>query len=249
MVTTFTGTPSEDHFYLSSLLIEMQGVIALRLMALALDEAFVNDALAQQRIATYLYEIAQNIEDLSHLMRGVKTDCDPEVFYHAIRPWFHGGKRRFELADGTEKEVDLGGPSAGQSTLIHALDVFFSIDHAPRDGKSTHDDTFMARMSTYMPHHHRLFLRHLGTQEPSIRSMALASPLGSPFRESYDLCIDAIKRLREAHTAVVYSHIIVPSQKVQLQNGKEPTGTGGTNIISFLKNTRERTMEARLVPK
>jgi indoleamine 2,3-dioxygenase len=244
---TFTGTPSEDHFFLSSLLIELQGVTSLRLMALALDEAFVNDALAQQRIATYLYEIAHNIEDMTQLMRGIKTDVDASVFYNNIRPWFNGGPRRFELEDGSYKDVDLGGPSAGQSTLIHALDVFFSIDHAPRNGTEAHDDTFMARMATYMPHHHRLFLRHLGTQEPSIRTLALASPVGSHFREAYDLCIDAIKRLREAHTSLVYSHIIVPAQKAA--KAGEPMGTGGTNVVSFLKLTRERTIEARLASK
>lgn len=157
ILTTFTGTKSEEHFYLISLLIELHGASALRLMATSLDELFVNDALAHQRISENLAQLSDILDDLSEIFGNMRTDCAPEVFYGLIRHWFNGGAWTLDL--GLQQEPhrqDYGGPSAGQSTLIHALDVFLGVDHRPKGASdaadsTAFDDTFMQRMATYMP--------------------------------------------------------------------------------------------------
>ncbi len=63
IVETFTGTPSEHHFFFSSLLIEARGVEALDLMRVSLDEAFVADRVARRRIAGYLNRLAVVLKD------------------------------------------------------------------------------------------------------------------------------------------------------------------------------------------
>lgn len=249
MVQTFTNTRSEEHFYLTSLLIELQGVPALRLMATSLDEAFVNDTLAHVRIASYLSSLSTIIDQLSITMEAVATDCSPSAFYHDIRPWFNGGEW---LHLPSRQITNYGGPSAGQSALVHALDVFLGVLHTPPEDGG-HDETFMLRMSSYMPHHHRNFLLHLGKQEPSVRSLAMESDVPEMVK-GYDEAIESLKKFRDAHMRVVYRFIVGPAREEKMkaakarkeEGEKELKGTGGTNLVSFLKATRDRTREALL---
>ncbi|PWZ03642.1 IDO-domain-containing protein [Testicularia cyperi] len=180
IVETFTGTKSEEHFFLTSLLIEARGVEALELMRVSLDEAFVGDRVARRRIAGNLVRLAAVIKDLSVLMRDVRTDCDPKTFYWGIRPWFVGSDTveageqpgwHFEGVDPEGVLRTFSGPSAGQSSMIHAIDVFLDVDHTRRKQRVNRpqasgdnrgaDATFMERMQLYMPGHHRAFLTHL----------------------------------------------------------------------------------------
>ncbi|SPO28065.1 related to BNA2 - tryptophan 2,3-dioxygenase [Ustilago trichophora] len=182
IIETFTATPSEFHFFFTSLLIEARGVEALELMRVSLDEAFVADRVARRRIAGYLNRLAAVIKDLTKLLHDVRTDCDPKIFYWGIRPWFVGSDTvekgeeagwHFEGVDPEGVRRVFSGPSAGQSTVIHAIDVFLDVDHTRRKERLNRpaaantgdargaDATFMERMSLYMPGHHRAFLSHL----------------------------------------------------------------------------------------
>lgn len=185
IVETFTGTPSEHHFFFTSLLIEARGVEALELMRVSLDEAFVADRVARRRIAGYLNRLAEVIKDLTKLLHDVRKGCDPKIFYWGIRPWFVGSDTvdkgeqvgwHFEQVDPEGVKRVFSGPSAGQSSMIHAIDVFLDVDHTRRKERLNRpaatanggggdargaDGTFMERMSLYMPGHHRAFLSHL----------------------------------------------------------------------------------------
>jgi hypothetical protein len=178
MTTTFSNTESERHFYMMSLLIEKHGVSALTLMRRTLDEAFVGDTLAIRRIRVYVRKLGGVIEDLQSLLHGVRDGCDPKTFYWGIRPWFNAGDSFVDretgekgwIFEGVEeyggKRMLFTGPSAGQSSLIHAIDVFLGVDHSERQPASSvsghqSNATFMERMQTYMPGPHRQFLNHL----------------------------------------------------------------------------------------
>jgi indoleamine 2,3-dioxygenase len=139
ILETFTSTESERHFYLTSLLIDLRGVGALRLMSHSLDEAFLADRLALERIADYLGALENVIVDLKRTLEDVRAECDPKTFYWCIRPFFNGGKWKYEGVgyDGEAEEREYGGPSAGQSSVIHALDVFLGIDHTPSPAQSS----------------------------------------------------------------------------------------------------------------
>ncbi|PLW34551.1 hypothetical protein PCASD_12914 [Puccinia coronata f. sp. avenae] len=119
--TTFTNTPSEEHFYKTSVLVEALGLACLCLMKA--DAAIVADALSVTRIASSLLVLGSLIER------------------------FHGGQREMEgvIDHPTSNKSgwfmsDFGGPSAGQSMLIHALDVFLGVDHRPHP-TGTHGQT------------------------------------------------------------------------------------------------------------
>ncbi|KNZ48703.1 hypothetical protein VP01_546g4 [Puccinia sorghi] len=238
--TTFTRTDSERHFFKTSVLVEALGPGCLKLMRSSLDEAFMEDETSVKRIANNLGRLAKQIDRISQVLSEVRAGCDPRTFYWEIRPWFVGGRWKWEGVVSEESNqvmkqpldeqsqwavTDFGGPSAGQSTLIHAIDVFLGVDHHPNAQEITsgiHDEeTFMQRMSTYMPHHHRLFLKQLYracSTEPDhvnlIRSIVMnhqhqvfkSGP--NNLKENYNLCIQSLENLRKTHTKIVSLFII-----------------------------------------
>jgi indoleamine 2,3-dioxygenase len=138
-LTLFTGTRDEEEFYLASARIELRGVDALEIMRATMDELFVGDTLAARRITRYLQSLVRVLDDLARLLLSVRDGCDPDVFYHVIRPWFNGadsGSRKWtfdglddDSGTGLRVPAELSGPSAAQSSLIHALDTFLGVDH------------------------------------------------------------------------------------------------------------------------
>ncbi|KAL7278923.1 hypothetical protein ACG7TL_006754 [Trametes sanguinea] len=291
-LTLFTGTRDEEEFYLSSARIELRGVEALSIMRSIMDEAFVGDAIAIRRITAYLKALADVIRDLQVLLGSVREGCDPEIFYNVIRPWFKGAdsdttgrKWHFdgiELDPTLEEPTELSGPSAGQSSLIHALDVFLGVDQVTHtnfavgrpktDGSSSSSDAkpsapseatpsappaasgppkvpFLTRMQSYMPRHHRAFLRHLQANPRPLRKMVEQSE-DAALREAYDIAVTALKQFRDEHVRIVALYILIPSRRASGgQPGKgAPKGTGGTDAFQFVKGVRDQTARALLTP-
>lgn len=260
--TLFTGTKDEEEFYLSSIRIELRGVEALELMRATMDEAFVGDSIAIRRITTYLQTMSHVIKELTSLMLAVKEGCDPDVFYRDIRPWFRGedsdpGRRRwvFEgLEDHPELEepTELSGPSAGQSPLVHALDIFLGVDHYSSSPSASEQAAFLARMQSYMSRHHRNFLHHLSVNPRPLRT--LVSTTGdSALLEAYNATVRCLKEFRDAHLIIVTLYILLPAKRAraaaQQEQEKAPIqGTGGTDLVNFLKGVRDRTSDARIMP-
>ena len=233
-----------------------------------MDEAFVGDALAVRRITAYLATLADVIRELRGILLSVREQCDPEVFYNEIRPWFRGvdsvpGDREwvFEGSEGVVEE--LSGPSAGQSALIHALDVFLGVDqYMEEDGEEGEKQpSFMKRMQAYMPRHHRAFLAHLAASPRPLRAfvenavdeedMTEAGPASlSPrvLREAYNDAVLALKEFRDAHLQIVALYIVGPSRRGRREGecGMRLRGTGGTQLVRFLKGVRDRTEAAVL---
>ncbi|KAI9442106.1 Indoleamine 2,3-dioxygenase [Lactarius indigo] len=298
-LTLFTGTRDEEEFYLTSARIELRGVDALEIMRATMDELFVGDILAAHRITRYLHSLARVLDDLTRILLAVRDGCDPDVFYHSIRPWFNGadsGTRKW-FFDGLEAHPELvfpnelSGPSAAQSALIHALDVFLGVDHtstpsssptlelAPAGGAAASacvspETPFLVRMRAYMPRHHRNFLRHLAAAPRPLRA-AVERTGGTALTDAYNAALAALRRLRDAHLRIVTLYIVGPSHRsppasrtpaltVQAKGATEdvkvgfanrtytssdPTllrGTGGTDLVRFLKGVRDRTSEAVL---
>lgn len=239
--TTFTQSESEKHFFRTSVLVEALGPQCLALMRSSLDEAFMADQISMKRIGRNLKRLSEQIDCISEVLSQVTPGCDPKTFYWDIRPWFNGGKWVWEgvrsdlttkgklQEGGTEaskwRVTDFGGPSAGQSTLIHAIDIFLGVDHHPNHHEVSTgieaEETFMDRMSNYMPHHHRLFLQHLSrscstNDQPTqnlIRSMVtnhedVILGTGSNLKENYNLCIRSLENLRKTHMQIVTLFII-----------------------------------------
>ena len=261
----FTGTNDEQEFYLASSRIEIRGAQALDLMRATMDEMFVGDEIAVRRITGYLHKLASVVNDLTCILLDVKKGCDPEFFYHSVRPWFRGEDsdpvNRKWIFEGLEEHpeieqpADLSGPSAGQSALIHALDIFLGLDNCSVDEGVVHDSrwTLLRRMQIYMPRHHRSFLRHLTANPRPVRNLAISGDPG--LVEAYNDAVRAVKEFRDAHLQIVALYIIGPASRERrvtreaegarlLENRPPLKGTGGTDLVQFLRGVRDKTAEA-----
>ena len=190
--TSFTCSSDENYFYITSALIELRGVEALALMRRTLDETFLSDALAARRVTKYLTRLARVIEDITQLILDVRKNCDPAVFYDKIRPWFHGATAhggmgwRFEGVELSDQEKQawgvLSGPSAGQSSLIHALDIFLGVDHR-QHGSSPPNST---AATPAIPHSHAAATSASTAPPPTPSSSASTSAGPHPLYASPD---------------------------------------------------------------
>lgn len=257
-VSSFTRTPDENHFYITSAKIELRGVEALSLMRSILNETFLGDAIALRRVANYLARLASVIDDITNLLLAVRDQCDPAVFFHRIRPWFNGGNAHpagwlFEGVDVAVSQAysSLSGPSAGQSSLVHALDVFLGVDHQhPKHPGATSqsDSTFLQRQQQYMPRHHRAFLTYLGTIEKPVRALVQAHLDNERLSSGYNTAVDALKRFRDGHIRIATIYIVSQARRAPVEKDTEAgieengvRGSGGTSLVPFLKSARDNT--------
>ncbi|KAF8809701.1 Indoleamine 2,3-dioxygenase [Phlegmacium glaucopus] len=280
--TTFTSTSDEEEFYLVSARIELAAVDALDLMRSTMDEAFVGDDIANRRITEYLHQLADIIRHIKLMLLEVKTKCDPDVFYHQIRPWLRGQDSqsgRKWIFEGIDQDpslvelVELSGPSAGQSSLLQALDIFLGVNqYIPlEEGKDFTEESnpyreqasILKRMRLYMPRHHRAFLTHLENNPRPLRQLVISASSvaadsnkdGKSLLNAYNDAVLSLKELRDSHLIIVALFIIGPARRNGLNlnsdhvdfagDGKVPLkGTGGTDMVRFLKGVRDQTGEA-----
>ncbi|KAG2146115.1 Indoleamine 2,3-dioxygenase [Suillus bovinus] len=260
---TFSGTTDEQEFYLASARIELRGVEALELMRLTMDELFVGDKIAIRRITAYLSKLASIVNDLETILLDVRKGCDPNTFYNSIRPWFRGAdsdpaKRKWVFEGVEEQPTDLSGPSAGQSALIHALDVFLGLDNCNmvEGGVAPDQRTLLRRMQIYMPRHHRSFLRHLSTNPRPVRTFVMQTKSDAKLLDAYNSAVQSVKQFRDAHIKIVAIYIIAPAARERTETDREARvvgkqvlkGTGGTDLVRFLKGVRDKTAEAVVEP-
>lgn len=117
-------------------------------------------------------------------------------------------------------------------------------------------------MRNYMPGPHRRFLENLSAQS-NLRPWILASSEGSPERQAYNSAVERLKSYRDVHIQIVTRYIVLASRKPQpgQRAGKvnlatvsargtdavnhRLAGTGGTELMPFLKQTRDTARDAK----
>lgn len=272
----FSGTEDEQNFYAASANAELRGVEMLRIIDDYNKMPGFTDLTSIAKVSRDLKKLAVIIDDISEIIQSVRPMCDPHVFYWEIRPWFEGSGAKGPtypkwIYEGVERsdELDLSGPSAGQSSIMHAVDIFLDIDHklgqkrypAPSEGNKKADHGFMERMRRYMPGSHREYLHHLVGTPRSVRELAERVPT---LQEPYDTAVLALKRLRDQHMKIACLYIVTMSRstsgraacpvarmmdKMVAENtsGRSPVrGTGGNELSALLKAGRDATRRAAL---
>jgi indoleamine 2,3-dioxygenase len=259
---TLSNTNTERNFHITSAKAELRGVEILRIIEDYAQLPDYADIHAVSRTAKDLRRLATVVQDLTDILQNMKDTVDPHCFYWQVRGWFRGsdcGTSKW-IYDGVPESdtLDLAGPSAGQSTVMHAIDVFLGVDHqlhekrspAPSEENKKADRGFMERMRRYMPGQHHAYLKDLAALPVPVRSLAKTSPL---LRESYDLAVLALKKFRDAHMRIVCLYIInmagttppgTPEEALErqgMQSQGRAKGTGGSHVASLLKAGRDAT--------
>ncbi|KAL7911873.1 indoleamine 2,3-dioxygenase [Trichoderma velutinum] len=269
---TFTDNESESWFLLISVAMEAKATGIIQTIVGALEAAKTRN---YSVISDALQDITSFIKSAGRLLERMYEKCDPMTFYHRVRPFLAGSKNMggaglprgvfYDEGDGKGHWRQLQGGSNGQSCLIQLLDIVLGIEHDSNcvaDQKSFHHEA-----REYMPGPHRRFLLHVA-QACTIRELAMLSEgevepaEHQRLRSTYLAAADQLCEFRSIHIQIVTRYIVLPSKK-QLESGSRQNlacpapygmekvanqtiiGTGGTQLISFLKETRDDTFNAR----
>ncbi|KAE8141554.1 Indoleamine 2,3-dioxygenase [Aspergillus pseudotamarii] len=259
-ITSFTGTFDEEWFYLVSIAIEAHGAPIIPVMLQAIHAARSGD---EHTVMESLLFFREKVAEIVTLLDRMDERCDPAIFYHQLRPFLAGTKsmEQFGRPDGitftfndgrqqTEPRSYRGGSNA-QSSLIQFFDIVLGIEHTGGEG------TFIHEMREYMPGPHRRFLQDVA-KVADIRGFAQARQHSHPdVYTAYAGCLEMLGALRGRHLQIVAKYIISPSRKGNFQRRMQQTaghcrqekekisflGTGGTDLVPFLKQTLQRTIE------
>ena len=231
-LTTFTGSIDESWFYLVSVAIEARGAPILPLMLQAINAARRNDS---QTVAECLRLFAERLDDLGTLLKRMHESCDPQVFYHRIRPFLAGSKNMEEAGlpngllyeDGTGRETyrHYSGGSNAQSSIIQFFDIVLGIEHRPTGEKkdlSSESElegrapppkhNFLLEMRKYMPGPHRRFLEDV-TMVANIREFVECNRNNKELTVAYDACLAMLRAFRDVHINIVSRYIIIKSRE------------------------------------
>ncbi|KAK4154907.1 Indoleamine 2,3-dioxygenase [Chaetomidium leptoderma] len=267
---TFTGTQDESWFYMVSVAMEAQGAYIIPVMLHALSQAAAKPSQKQHLItvANALNELTACITKLGVLLARMDEKCNPHVFYHRIRPFLAGSKNmaaaglpRGVFYDQTGSGAGAGagewrqlrGGSNGQSSLIQFLDVVLGVEHAAQ-GNSNPDAVGEL----------------LAVGEEEEKEGGGLSEEQVAVREAFQTATRALAEFRNMHLQMVARYIIIPSRQANGTRGMnlatassrlngssstekgqaapaspgELTGTGGTALLPFLKQSRDETFQA-----
>lgn len=120
---------------------------------------------------------------------------------------------------------------------------------------SPYPGAFLTRMRDYMPPAHRQLIETLSAC-PSLRDFILSNPR-SDLCQAYNDCVTALVDLRNYHLNTVTKYVIVPGNQARAMGcpmrgvgtALNTTGTGGTNLMVFLKRTRNITQKSLILER
>ena len=270
----FSGTDAERNFYLGSARAELIGVQMLHIFNDYHNLPNVTDLSSISKINRLLARLTTVIQEVAASVMSMREIVDPHMFYWEVRPWFNGSGSDAEAPAwiyegvGDTSKLDLSGPSAGQSSVMHAVDLFLDIDHklqqrrypAPSDANKRADHGFMERMRWYMPGKHRDYLTYIAEYSRPVREVAQDTPA---IREAYNTAVTALKKHRDSHMRIACLYVLTMSRstvpppgcpmfamakRMEREAAKSGpvTGTGGNELSLLLKAGRDATTRAVL---
>eukprot|EP01039_Chlorochromonas_danica_P000237 gene237-255_t len=230
------------------------------------NEALLGE-LSPARVCIYvtaqLQAVAIAVKGMWESMLAMREGCHPVIFFHRVRPFLSGWKHNPSMPDGllyegvSPQRQQFFGGSAGQSSLLPFLDISLGVAHESQKSRD-----FLLAMRDYMLRPHREFLVYLETTK-GIRPFVLEQlawldnlPDGVlepqlqhrksvllQLREAYDGCVDWLKKFRDAHMAIVHEYVVIQQReqkggKGSLENSAGGKGTGGTEVMGFLRPIR-----------
>jgi indoleamine 2,3-dioxygenase len=230
---TFTGSFDEKWFYLATLGVELAGAPAI--VALV-DAVTASQHTIDTALTGHLATLQTAIKAMSTALMRMTERCDPYVFYNRIRPYLAGwpAPGLTYAGTGTPPQVWAGG-SAAQSALLQSFDAGLGIRH-----EHAHTRDFLDAMLQYMPPNHRALVAAL-RETSTIRTRA---DHGLPaLRDAYNACIAATDEFRRKHIGLTSQYIIKQASK---HVGPGTIGTGGTDFVEFLRESRVETARSQL---
>jgi indoleamine 2,3-dioxygenase len=160
--------------------------------------------------------------------------CDPHVFFHRVRPYLAGWPPPGAIYEGVSESprIHVGG-SAGQSSLIQALDAILGVDHTASPAGA-----YLIDMRHYMPVGHRRFVTEV-ERLSRVRSRAMGG--SAVLKSAYNAAVEQVDTFRRRHIGLAHDYIVKPSGMAV-----DEKGTGGTDFVDFLRNARNETARSKV---
>lgn len=242
-----TGTPDEQYFYRIHVAIEKIGSPLLRSIFL------VNDHIrSKTSFIEFLNNVERTLNEIHTVMRQMFHKCKPLVFWSCIRIYLGGYNADNGLpnglhVDGTDLAFEFNGGSGAQSTLIHAIDTFFNIDHGVQ-----HATDFLASQRVYMPIKHQEYLNNLARIYSNNYLKTKVCEFNDPdIMIAYNNAVDALVRFRQTHYNIVHTyitrHINASKSNAQIATVLEANNIHGTKgsgglaipqLVDFIRDTQ-----------
>uniref|UniRef100_A0A3Q1FM55 Indoleamine 2,3-dioxygenase 2-like n=1 Tax=Acanthochromis polyacanthus TaxID=80966 RepID=A0A3Q1FM55_9TELE len=233
LIFSFPGGESCRGFFLVSLLVEMAASSGIAVSI---------------HIQKGLIKVTQSLKKMKETFKLMhsKFDACLNCFRWKDNPMLPRGL----LYEGVSSEpILLSGGSAAQSSAIQCFDALLCIQHEDETG------AFLTRMRDYMPPAHRQLIETLSIC-PSLRDFIL-SHSSSDLCQAYNSCVSALVDLRSYHLNTVTKYVIVAGNRARsmgcplrgVGSALNNTGTGGSNIMVFLKSVRNTTQKALILER
>ncbi|EXJ59023.1 hypothetical protein A1O7_06454 [Cladophialophora yegresii CBS 114405] len=229
---SFTSTRDEEWFYMISTAIEAMGAPLILTMLRCVEAVEANN---NYIVLSCLQSLTSGIQDIGKLLQRMHERCDPQVFYHNVRPLCAGTKGMaaaglprgvfYDEGNGQGQWRQYSGGSNAQSSLIQLFDIFLSVDHntpgrqelsqAGSVGARVRTKGYLQEMRDYMPRPHREFLSAL-EQSSNVRDYVLtyatAPAASTELVAAYNDAVAALANLRNIHIQIVARYIVMPSR-------------------------------------
>ncbi len=246
-VSLMTGTRSEEWFYLIMVAIEKVGGNIISNILDIMDDIQRNH---HGGIVVALQEINSSLGKCCDIIKRMKENCKPEIFWNNLRPFLAGWKNNDNLPNGmiyedvTPRPLEFFGGSAAQSSLFQVIDAVFGIKH---------DSEYFNEILDYMQKKHRECIKFV---EKNVKLGEYIKDANlDALNKCYNDCIKTVEKFRKLHYGLVYTYIIKMVKKEKgetlTEENEENTessekGTGGTDLRSFLNQSIEDTKDSQL---
>ncbi|XP_016051123.1 PREDICTED: indoleamine 2,3-dioxygenase 1 [Miniopterus natalensis] len=247
----FPGADCSKGFFLVSLLVEIEAASAIKIIPTIFNAVQRQDGDTLQKA---LLDITNCLHRALEVFHEIHKYVDPNLFFNVLRIYLSGWKGNPQLPEGLIYEdvwdipKKFAGGSAAQSSIFQCFDVLLGIQQSAGEASAAE---FLQEMRTYMPPAHQKFLGSLESG-PSVREFVLSKGDAS-LQATYNKCVKAMVSLRSYHLQIVTKYIVIPASQQPRQNqpADEPSevenkGTGGTDVMKFLKSVRSTTEKALL---
>lgn len=221
---TFTGLKDEAWFFQVHVAIEARSGAMLHAVEKGLAAAASDDDSA---MLVALREIIAGLVDITKIFHRMGAGCDPDVFYHQVRPYLFGFEGVVYEGISAAPQHFRGG-SGAQSSVVPALLAGLGIQHA-----ETQLTGHLQTMRAYMPAAHRRFIDAMAAAR--IREFCAERP---PLRDAYNHVLRQLMIFRRSHLFYARTYIFEKSTAT--------LGTGGTQFMEFLARLIQET-EAHLL--
>ena len=243
MMLNFLGGMDEEWFV--TIHVHIEAVAGRALAALIPGQEAVARG-ETETVVRALDAVTETLHDMRTVLERMTERCDPNTYYHRVRPYMFGWKNNPELPDGMvytgveaygSRPQRFRGETGAQSAVIYAVDGFLGIEHGYDEMRA-----YLIEMRDYMPVQDRYFIETV-EQGASVRAFVLERKNDPPgLRKAYNAAVAALYEFRRLHIEYAAMYVLKPGQR----ENKGHVGTGGTPFTVYLKKHIDETLAHRI---